>query len=195
MTDQGSGFNPRTGTYMISIVNLVASFCAIITVRTFGRRPLLKYGHFSIGVAHVLVGTFTILGFDIGTLVSICLFIFVYQNSSGPIAWLYASETCVDVALGVVIQTLWFTVLVLSLITEPLMNSALQPAGVFYLFGFFSFIATCFVHSYIRETKGLSDKEKKSLYSKQLNVEDERTTTTMVDTEKLVDPNVVDNKL
>jgi len=73
------------------------------------------------------------------------------------------------------------------------MNSALHPAGVFYLFGFFSFIATCFVHAYIKETKGLSDKEKKSLYAVKPNIEDERATTTIVDSEKLIDPNAVDN--
>jgi len=88
---------------LIQVVNVIASLVAIWTVKTFGRRPLLLYGHFGIAVAHVLVGTFTIINFDIGTLVAICLFIFIYQNTSGPVAWLYASETCVDAGLGVVI--------------------------------------------------------------------------------------------
>jgi len=186
MTDEGSGFNPRVGTYFISIVNLVASLMAIWTVRTFGRRPLLLYGHLGIAIAHVFIGTFTIIGFDIGTLAGICIFIFIYQNTSGPVAWLYASETCVDAGLGVVIQCLWFTVLVLSLVTEPLMNSKLHPAGVFYLFAIISFIATYYVYKIIKETKGLSDKEKKALYAKKVMIDDEDSNMN-VSSSKLID--------
>jgi hypothetical protein len=77
----------------------------------------------------------------------------------------YAAETCVDVALGVCILWLYGVVLVLTLTTEPLMNSALTPAGVFLLFGVFSTIAVVYVYFFLKESKHLSDKEKKALYS------------------------------
>ena len=56
------------------------------------------------------------------------------------------------------------TVLILSLVTEPLMDSALQPQGVFFLFAGFSFIAVFYVYFYMAESKGLPEKQKKSLY-------------------------------
>ena len=34
-------------------------------------------------------------------------FLLVYYNTSGPIAWMYASETCTDVAVGISLFTLW----------------------------------------------------------------------------------------
>jgi len=77
----------------------------------------------------------------------------------------YAAETCVDVALGICILWLYGVVLILTLTTEPLMNSALHPAGVFLMFGVFSAIAVVFVYFCMKESKHLSDKEKKALYS------------------------------
>ena len=55
-------------------------------------------------------------------------------------------------------------ILVESLVTESLMQSALKPHGVFFMFGFFSACAVIFEYFYVAETKGLSEREKKGLY-------------------------------
>ena len=52
----------------------------------------------------------------------------------------------------------------MSLTTESLMNSALQPQGVFFLFSFFSLVAIFFMYYCIPETKGLTDSEKMQLF-------------------------------
>lgn len=70
-----------------------------------------------------------------------------------------------DVGLGVALNVLYGTIFVLSLVTEPLMQSKLHPAGVFYLLAFFSFVAVFFIWFNFKETMGLTEKEKKSLYS------------------------------
>ena len=44
------------------------------------------------------------------------------------------------------------------------MNSAIQSEGVFFIFGTFTLVATFFVKFWMKETKGLTDKEKKLLY-------------------------------
>ena len=122
-----SGFNARQGTYMISIVTLLSGVLSIYTVSQFGRKPLLLIGHVGICLSHLLIGIFTITDVDYGVLVMICMLLFIYMNTSGPIAWVYATETCCDISLGVWVQVLWGTVLVLSQTSESLMNSALQP--------------------------------------------------------------------
>ena len=61
-------------------------------------------------------------------------------------------------------MTLWSVVVVLSLITQPLMNSALQPEGVFFLFSGFSFIAFFFMYFFVPETRGLTEAEMKKLF-------------------------------
>ena len=159
-----SGFTARQGTYMLSLVGTISAFLGIFAVRKFGRRPLLLIGHVGICLSYLLIGIFTIKDVDYGVLVMMCMFLFIYMNTSGPIAWLYAAETCCDISLGVCLQVLWGTVLVLSLTSESLMNSALQPQGVFFLFSGFSFFAVFYVYFYMDETKGLSEKQKKDLY-------------------------------
>ena len=41
------------------------------------------------------------MGLDYMELLMILLFMIAYQNTSGPIAWLYVAETVEDIALGV----------------------------------------------------------------------------------------------
>ena len=50
------------------------------------------------------------------------------------------------------------------MVTESLMQSALKPQGVFFMFGFFSACAVVFEYFFVAETKGLSEREKKGLY-------------------------------
>lgn len=56
---------------------------------------------------------------------------------------------------------LFSTVFVLNLITNPLMDSVLQPYGVFWMFGFCNFCAIFYMYFFIGETRGKTDAEKK----------------------------------
>jgi len=47
---------------------------------------------------------------------------------------------------------------------EYLISSQLQVQGTFWLFSLCTFVGAIFVFVYVKETKGLTDKEKKSLY-------------------------------
>ena len=53
-------------------------------------------------------------------------------------------------------MTLYLTVLVLSLLTNPLMNSWLQSQGVFFLFAIISAMAVVYLYFYLGETMGLT---------------------------------------
>ena len=61
-------------------------------------------------------------------------------------------------------MVLYLTILLLSLTTDPLMDSKLQPQGCFFMFSFFSFMAILFLYFFLGETMGLSKSEKKALY-------------------------------
>ena len=78
-------FNPRQGTYLIAAVNFLASFVSIASVKFFGRRPLLLFGHAGVAVCHTLIGIFVILGQGEAVLVTTCIFMFIYQNTCEPI--------------------------------------------------------------------------------------------------------------
>ena len=71
----------------------------------------------------------------------------------------------VESAMSPVLFTLWLSILLLTLICPPLMDpSMLGPSPVFYIFALLSLASTIFVGMCIKETMGLSDKEKKHLY-------------------------------
>ena len=68
-------------------------------------------------------------------------------------------------ALGLCIFILWFTVFVLSLVCPPLMTEqSLGPTNVFFIFCGLSVIATVYVYFFIKESKHLNDKEKKTMF-------------------------------
>lgn len=160
----GSFFTPRTGTYVVSIANFASYGMATWTVKSFGRKPLLFWGHIGIAIAHALIGAFIITGFDFGVVMMICVFICIYANTTGPIAWVYLAETCTDIGIGVGLWTLWAVVFIQMLTTPVLMNSALKPQGVFFMMSILSLGAAGFIYYWIRETRGLTDKEKRSVF-------------------------------
>ena len=166
MHDGGSKITPRTGVYITGIVNMLASLLSTQTVRWFGRRTLLIAGHFGIFVAHLMVAIFDIQGNNDGVVVMVMVFLFIYQNSSGPVAWLYAAETVVDAALGMCLFTLWGTVFILSLVCPVLMGpTSIGASNVFFIFSGLSIGGTLYSYLVIRETQGLSDKEKKEIFT------------------------------
>ena len=88
------GFNARTGTYCIAGVNALSAVAGIWTCRNIGRRTLLFWGLIGVAISHFCVGLFTITGSNAGVLGFICFFLLCYQTTSGPVAWVYATETC-----------------------------------------------------------------------------------------------------
>ena len=115
-------------------------------------------------VCHALIGVFIIAGAGLPVLVTMCLFMIIYQNTCEPVGQVYVTEVCSDIALGISTQVLWLVIFLESLITETLMKSSLTPQGVFFVCSFFSVVAVVFEYFYVAETKGCSEREKKSLY-------------------------------
>lgn len=69
-----------------------------------------------------------------------------------------------DEASGFVMAGQFILMLLLSLSMEFLINSPLQIHGTFWMFGIASFLGAVFVNYCVRESKGLTDREKKRLY-------------------------------
>ena len=70
-----------------------------------------------------------------------------------------------DVALGLIGMCGYTVTFILSLVTEPLMLSAIHESGTFYMFGIISLISSVWFFFFLKETSTLkTDKEKKELY-------------------------------
>jgi len=119
------------------------------------------------GVSLCVVAVFQIYDMSIPLIIALCVFITSFQFSQGPIAWMYAAEVAVDTALGLCVLALFLSLLEKAITMEFMVHSAMGPQGMFFLLGGITLLGAAFVAIYIKETKGLSDKEKKSLYTPQ----------------------------
>lgn len=144
---------------------MLAFIVATWTVSKFGRKPLQQWGYLGIGISHALIAVFILTGVDYGIIVMICVFIFIYANSTGPLAWVYCAETCTDIGLGVCLLTLWVVVLIEILTVPMLMNTSLETSGVFMIFAVFGVFAAIFAKIWLKETRGLTDLQKRSLFA------------------------------
>jgi len=160
-----SSISPREGTYLVGIANTVASIISIQVLRTFGRKSLVVVGHILMALSHITIGIMNNNQHDNGVIIMILVFVFFYQNTSGPVAWLYAAETAIDSGMGIILFTLWITVFALTLISPIIMSpESLGPSPVFFMFGVLSMFGALYCYIVLKETKGLTDKEKKSLF-------------------------------
>jgi hypothetical protein len=75
---KNGAISPREGTFLIAAVNFFASFMSIATVRAFGRRSLLLFGHFGVGLCHLFIGLFIALDYGVGVIATTCIFMVIY---------------------------------------------------------------------------------------------------------------------
>ena len=131
-----------------------------------GRRRLLIIGHIAITILHAAVAVFDIAKMNYGVIVCVLLFLVAYEFTSGVVAWVYAAETTIDTGLGLCLLTLWGTVFWLSIVCPIIMDPAsLGPTPVFFMFSGLSIGGTIYCFLFIKETMGLTDKQKKILYT------------------------------
>jgi SP family arabinose:H+ symporter-like MFS transporter len=152
MSKDGSGLSPRVGTCLIGTACFVFAVVSLYSVGRFKRRQLLWPGHLLMALCHILVGICAIFNMSGLVLTFMIGFIAFYEVMNGSVCWVYTSEVVVDVALGLCIGILYGVVLILSLTINFLMNSALKPQGVFFLFGGISLLGAAFCYFFIKET-------------------------------------------
>lgn len=93
------------------------------------------------------------------------LFIIAFNLSTGNVAFIYCAEVTVDQASGITMFHFFASLCVFAFTAEYMMGSFLQVPGTFWVFAFLNFLGFLFCLVFIEETMGLTDKQKKSLYS------------------------------
>ena len=161
--DKSIEMTARTAIYLVGFANLLGAAISLWSVNTFGRRTLLLTGHTSIAIIQFTTGIF-LLNHEINTAILLCyLFAFTFEVTNALVLWMYVTETCQDVALGMSGMFMFGAVLFEAYTAFTLINE-LHPSGFFFVYGIFSTLALIFTYNFIAETKGLTDKEKKELY-------------------------------
>lgn len=152
----GTGpLTPRQGVYLLGLFKVIAGTISLFTVKFFKRKTLLILGHILIAVAHAGVAIFSIEGMSLGALAMVLFFQLVYDNSSGTVAWIYATETTIDAALGICLLALWGTVFMLSIVSPILMDpNNLGPNYTFFILSGISVFGALYMVVFLKETFG-----------------------------------------
>lgn len=148
---------PRTGAFIIGIVNLVFAILSVFPINRFGRRSILFYGQISMTIAHVLIGVFKVTKLYIPCFIFILVFITVFQLSQGSLSFIYVAEVTIDASVGLVMAGQFGCMLLMTLTVEYMIASSLQVEGTFWIYGGLCAIGVAFVFFFLKETKGLTD--------------------------------------
>lgn len=106
-------------------------------------------------------------GWNMSSFIFILLFVGAFQSTMGSIAWLYIPETCVDAGAGFAASSQFINLTVICLTFDFMIHSGLGVHGALYYHAVWNFIGFFFIVFVMRETRGLTDFEKKSLYTPQ----------------------------
>ena len=160
---RGAGYNVNGILFNIVItgaINLVCTLIALGFVDKFGRRALMLVGCAGIAISHTLLGFAYHYGMKgLPVLVLTLCTIGCYAMSLAPITWVLISEIFPNrvrgAAVSISVSALWIACFLLTF-TFPLLNSALGPAGTFWLYASICFVGFAFVLRCVPETRGKS---------------------------------------
>ena len=160
---RGAGYGVSDILFNIVItgaINLIFTLVAMALVDRVGRRGLMIFGCFGIGLSHVAAGYAYHAGAQgIGILVLTLSAIGCYAMSLAPVTWVLISEIFPNrvraSAVSISVSALWIASFILTY-TFPFLNSALGTAGTFLLYGGICLAGGWFVIAKVPETRGRS---------------------------------------
>lgn len=155
---------PSQGTYVIGIAGFIGALLGQPVISRTPRKLNFLAWQIAMGISMCLIAIFKIITLSLPLFLLICLYAILYQTSQGPLIWIYSNEVTVDSAGGLIVFAFFGMLFIQSLFMNSLMNSAVQPEGVFFIFGGITLLGAVYIAMFIKDTTGLSDREKKSLY-------------------------------
>ena len=130
-----------------------------------GRLPILINGMVTITVALFLFGLCVLKEWHKTSFILMIVLIFCFHFSIGCVTWVYISKVCVDVASGFVMTGQGIFIALNSMTFEFMINSTLKVYGTIWFYGVVTFLGFIYFYIFMKETRFLTDREKKSLYS------------------------------
>ena len=118
----------------------------------------MAFSLFMCGFSHLIDGHVTSFFFQI-------LFICSFNFSVGSMSWFYVAEVTIDTATGFALAGQFVSLAVMSLTVDMMINSEVGITGVIFYLSVWSIFGTIFCDCSVRESRGLTDIEKKSLYA------------------------------
>lgn len=153
-------------TVIVGGANLLFTLVAIVTVDSWGRKPLLITGAVIMAVAMLGLGTlFSAHVVGLGALVAVVAYIAGFALSWGPVTWVMLAEMFPNAvkgkAMGLAVAAQWIANLLVSVSFKVIdgnssLNALFNHGFAYWLYGTMSILAAIFVIRYVPETKGRS---------------------------------------
>ncbi|KAL4780410.1 general substrate transporter [Aspergillus varians] len=165
-------------TLITNIVNVVSTLPGLYMVEKWGRRPLLLFGAVGMCVCQfivAIVGTTTESSVSNKVLIAfVCVYIFFFASSWGPVAWVVTGELfplkarakCLSITTAANWLLNWAIAYATPYMVDSGPGNANLQSKVFFIWGGFCLVAGIFVWTCIYETKGLSLEQVDELYAK-----------------------------
>jgi MFS family permease len=139
-------------------INLIFTLVAMGLIDRLGRRGLMIFGCFGIGLSHIAASYAYHLGAQgFGILALTLSAIGCYAMSLAPVTWVLISEIFPNrvraSAVSVSVAALWLASFILTF-TFPFLNAALGTSGTFLIYGGICLAGGIFVIFKVSETKG-----------------------------------------
>ena len=139
-------------------VNLVFTLVAMGLIDRLGRRGLMIFGCFGVGLSHIAASYAYHVGAQgFGILALTLSAIGCYAMSLAPVTWVLISEIFPNrgraAAVSVSVAALWMASFILTY-TFPFLNAALGTSGTFLIYGGICLAGGLFIIFKVSETKG-----------------------------------------
>jgi hypothetical protein len=157
--------SPINATVVLGVIGFISALVGPFVIGSMKRKNNILYGHGAMGITMILMAILKVEKVNVFLFICICLYAFVYQTSLGANIWMYSNEVTVDSAGGLIVIGVFGMLFIQSLCLQQLMDSSLQPEGVFGIFAGITVLGFFYVLFFIKDTHNLSDKEKKALYN------------------------------
>jgi len=156
---------PVNATKINYFVSLCGTFISIFTLLYLGRKTTLIIGLSVITASLALAGGFYWMKMGLPLYICVVNLGFMFSFSMGPVTWLYFGEVLSPKGFGVVVLGLWASSIETVFVMEYLLASEIKLAGTMWYIASWNLLCLIFVIFFIKETKGLTDVQKKNLYS------------------------------
>ncbi|KAJ3390840.1 hypothetical protein HDU84_006931 [Entophlyctis sp. JEL0112] len=161
-----------------AFINFAGTFPAMWAVDKFGRKPLLQWGGFVIGVSHSLVFMFLVLAklldnqlFSWGAVLSLFVFLIAYSATWGPVVWAYQAEIFPlrvrAKGTGLATMTNWTWNAIVAWAFPPIFVAFEYQPYVYIIFAVSGFLSSVWSTFCVPETKGLSIDEIDAVFGAQ----------------------------
>ena len=153
----------RQATFTFSAFTCAGSAFSLVVVSNLGRRQILVFGCAINAIFLILASLLDYMDQVNACTFMIYLFSFTYSSGVNACFMAHIAETNPDITLGFSFISAALSVMLLSVLAFPILNS-LSSSGFFLFFAVWAIFAFTYNFFIIRESRGLTDKEKKKLY-------------------------------